>query len=448
MDSKAQQLIKQYMKGKVFLVVESTVAGKTAIEKMLKKTAVARKNVHFAKNIEGALAGMKEYKPHYIFCNEKLEDGTWREIQHEHLKARPNRLDSGFLLLTENDSLDAITKLAQSEIDAVVMLPFTVTSLQSEFLKVILPKSAPSDYQILVEAAREHIRFDLDKALGFLKKAKKADPKPYEAYYLEGLIQLKSKSLELAKDAFEKSLKIHPEYYNSLKELFNIYMIQKDRYKAYHISSQMTGKFPVNPEMIPDLSWVSVACAKYDDILNYHTAFKNIDEPDKDLKNYIAASLTIYGKKLVKDKFEEDKEVDQELLTRAFKLMEEASIICEDKPLVYASLIQTLKVSDNRALMENVLKRAQNKFPKNKNIQVLEIIVNDDQLKPAESLKQAQDSIKAGLNTPELHEIVLKRTIELGLPERVLEENLENACKDFPNLKAVFEKVVNEAQGN
>ncbi|EQC43100.1 hypothetical protein [Bacteriovorax sp. DB6_IX] len=441
MDAKAQQLIKQYMKNKTFLVVEPTVAGKTAVEQMLKKTAVARKNVQFAKNVEMALEIMKSQKPNYVFTHDKLEDGNYKELLEEHLKNHGNRLESGFILFSENDSLDAVTKLAQSEIDCLVMLPYTVTSLQSEFLKIVIPKTAPSEYTILVESAREQMRFDLDKSLQTLAKAKKADKKPYEAFYLEGLVHVKSKGLEQARTAFETSLKYHPKYYNSLKELFNIYMQLKERQKAYRISSLMTEDFPVNPEMIPDLAWVSVACAEYDDILSYHTAFKNVEEPDSDLKNYIAASLTIYGKKILKDKYEGDKEVDSDLLERAYKLMDEASSICEDKPLVYASLIQALKLSSNKQLMENVLKRAQNKFPKNKNIKVLEVIVNDEQLKPAESLKYAQDALKSGLDSPEIHEIIIKRAIELGLPERVLEESLEAAIKSFPKLKSVFESL-------
>ena len=223
-------------------------------------------------------------------------------------------------------------------------------------------------------------------------------------------------------------------------------MIQKDRHKAYNVSSKMTEEFPVNPEMIPDLSWVSVACAKYDDILSYHTAFKDLEEPDNDLKNYIAASLTVYGKKIIKDKFEENAEVDPDLLKRAYKMMEEASIICEDKPLVFASLIQALKVSQNTELMDNILKRAQNKFPKNKNIKVLEVIVNDEQLKPAESLKVAQDALKSGLDSPEIHEIILKRAVELGLPDRVIEDSMDQATKSFPKLKSIFEGVISAAK--
>ena len=60
MDAKAQALIKAYLKNKLFLVVEPTVAGKTAIEKMLQKSAVARKNVKFSKTAENALDIMKD----------------------------------------------------------------------------------------------------------------------------------------------------------------------------------------------------------------------------------------------------------------------------------------------------------------------------------------------------------------------------------------------------
>lgn len=442
MDAKTQQQIKTYMKNKKFLAVEASVAGKTAIESMLTKTAVARKNVFFAKNEQMAMEIIKEKKPNYIITNEKLEDGNYKTLLDEHIKQYPNRLESGFILLSENDSLESVTKLAQSEIDALVILPFTVTSLQGEFLKVVLPKSNPSDYQVLVESVKEHMRFDMNKAFDLARKASKMDPKPFEAFYLEGVIHSKAKALEQAKEAFEKSLKFHPEYYNSLKELFNIYMLQKDRYKAYQISKSMTDKFPVNPELIPDLAWVSVACAEYDDILKYHTAFKSVDEPDNDLKNYIAASLTIYGKKIVQDKFKDNEPVDEKLLSRAYSLMEEASVICEDKPLVFASLINTLRITSNDGLLDNIFTRAKKRFPNNKNIKLLEVMLDDDKLKPAESLKNAHNALKGGLDLPEIHEIILKRSMELGLSDKLIEESLEQACKSYPNLKNIFEGLV------
>ncbi len=446
MDAKAQQLLKKYMKNKKFLSIEPSVAAKTAIETMLMKTAIPRKNIHHAKNLQMAHELLKEKKPNYIITNERLEDGNYKEILDEHLKQWPNRLDSGFILLSDNDSLDAVSKVAQSEIDSLVLIPFTVTSLQSEFLKVVVPKSDPSDYQLALESVREHLRFDVNKAFELVKKAIKLDSKPFEAYYLEGMIHLKGKSLEQAKTAFENSLKSNPTYYNSLKELFTVYMTLKERHKAYQISKKLTEEFPVNPEMIPDLAWVSVACAEYDDILKYHTAFKTVDQPDNDLKNYIAASLTIYGKKIVQDKFENGEKIEEDIINRAYKLMEEASVICEDKPLVFASLINTLRLTSNASLLENIYDRASKRFPNNKSIKVLEVLMNDDKLKPAESLKGAQNAIKSGLDMPEIHEIILRRTVELGLPERMIQESLENACKSFPNLKNVFEEILVKAK--
>lgn len=119
MDAKAQALIKAYLKNKYFLVVEPTVAGKTAIEQMLKKTAVPRKNVKFAKNMEMAIEILKNNMPNYVISVDKAEDGNYKELLDLHLKQQPNRLDSGFILLSENDSVDAITRLAQSEIDTL-----------------------------------------------------------------------------------------------------------------------------------------------------------------------------------------------------------------------------------------------------------------------------------------------------------------------------------------
>ena len=82
------------------------------------------------------------------------------------------------------------------------------------------------------------------------------------------------------------------------------------------------------------------------------------------------------------------------------------------------------------------------KFPKNKTIKILEILADDATLAPSQSLKNAQDAVKTGLKSPEIYQIILKRSIELGLNEKAVNDYLEEASQEFPQLKPEFEKII------
>lgn len=442
MDQKLIELVKTYVKGKKFLIVDNTNVGKASIKKMLQQTAVNKKNILTATNFDEASELIKHHRPEWIFSCFMSGRETYECILDLHLKIRPERLNAGFVLLSENDSLEIAVRVAQSEVDKLILIPFTVTNLQQEFIKVMVPKATPTPYQVHVELAKQFFLTDPDKAYNYIQKAKALDPKPAQAFYLEGMMYLKDKSLEKARSAFEGALKHHPLHFQTLSELFQILVTQKDNQKAYRIARCMLDNYPVNPELIPKLSWLSVACAEYDDVFEYHDAFKKVREPDAEMKNYIAASLAIFGKKVIQDKFRHQKETSGELYNKALQVIDMASSICEDRPLIFASLVEALNEAGEIDKVDRVLGRALEQFPDSKELRILDVVTSDMKMPAGDSLKRAMDSIVSGLKAPELYHIVLSRAIEMKMNKSKLQEHFENACRDFPEKKQEFSQIV------
>lgn len=444
MDEKSIAQIKKYVKGKKFLIVDNSSVGKASIKKMLTQTAVSKTNILSANNFEDAKEIVKNQKPEWIFCNYMIGGESYEELLSLHLKMRPERITSGFILLSENNSLEISVHVAQSQVDKLVLIPFTVVSLQQEFLKVMLPKANPTPYQVHVELGKQYFYTDPDKALSYFNKAKRLEKGPTAACYYEGMLYLKEKSLEKARSCFEEGLKYQPLHYQCLSELFQIMVKLDEKHKAYKLARCLIDHYPVNPELLPTLTWLSVACAEYDDIFEYHSAFKQVVNPDKDMKNYIAASMAIYGKKVIKDKFKEEKETSSELYSKALEVIERASEICDGKPLIYASLVEALKEAQEIELLDRVLSKALAQFPESREIRILEVLVGNLQATAAEGLKLVQDSIQKGLKSPELYEVLIKRAIEMNLAKQKVEEHYEKACRDFPDKRNSFEELISE----
>lgn len=62
MDQKLIELVKTYVKGKKFLIVDNTNVGKASIKKMLQQTAVNKKNILTATNFDEATELIKHHK--------------------------------------------------------------------------------------------------------------------------------------------------------------------------------------------------------------------------------------------------------------------------------------------------------------------------------------------------------------------------------------------------
>jgi tetratricopeptide (TPR) repeat protein len=441
MDQKTQQQIRSYMKDKRFLVVDGTTAGKTAIEVMLKKSAVARKNVSFMKTLSTALSDLEHERQHYVITQQNIDGELFTDLFKLHDELRPSKKESGFIIITEDDSPNNLNNLAMMGIDTVIIAPYTVTSMQTEFLKVIIEKSTPSPYEEGVSKIKEYLKFDVDKALGEIQKVKKLDDKPFEVLYLEGAIAMRSKSLEEAKKCLNECLDHNPKYYRALKDLFHIHLMLKDKNEAYKISQSLTEDFPISSDLIPDLAWVSVACAKYDDIIAYHEAYKEFDKPEDAIRDHIAASLVIYGKNVLQNR-KAGEDIPEDVYQRAIDLLIEAANICHQKPLVYVSIIMTLREYKITDRIAEVMSMATKKFPKNLNIKMVQVLVDDCLKGDQEAYESAKNAITMGLNSPEIFEVLIKRAKALNLAQDIQDAHLAMAIETYPNLADDFKNLV------
>lgn len=432
------------MKGKKFLVIDDTAIGKAAIENMLTQSAANKKNIFYAKNFAKALEILDQERPNYIFSKFLIENDLYESVLDQHLKMMPNRLHCGFIVISENDSIEVATRVAQSEVNRMVLVPYTINTLQQEFLKVVIPKATPDPYLTEIELAKEFLKIDPDRSLNHLSRAKKLKSHPLEAYFYEGVILCSLKSLENARTCFEEALKINPLHFQSLTELFKIFVQKDDHQRAYRIGGILLENYPVNPSLIPTLTRLSIACAKYDDVFTYHEAYKKVLRPDPDMKNYIAASLSIYGKKIIQDQFKYGKNLPPDVVKKGISVVETAASICEGRPLIFASILETLKDAGEPEKLNKILTIAIEQFPESNELRILEVVAFNYDAKPADGLKRAVDMIKSGPASPHLYEIILSRAVELKLSERIISEHLQNAIKTFPERKEFFLSIIKQ----
>ncbi|RZF21143.1 tetratricopeptide repeat protein [Halobacteriovorax vibrionivorans] len=429
------------------LVVESLGNARVAYENAFKSLGIERKNVRFAKTFHDALKELDSFEPNLVFSYEVLDQGRYNDVLKKHLKLQPNRINNSFILLTQNDSIDAISKIAQQQVDLVLPIPFTVDSIKALMDKLYEMKSSPSDYRKLINAAYEQVGKDHAKVFEIVEKARELSKGPYETYYLEGLCHFKDKNFEESLKALEKSYTINPKDFNTLKLFFKTYKHQKNYYMALQYSLKLHADYPISPDMLKDLSMVAVAAGKHELILNYYDAYKKVNEPSDEIKDAISAAIVIYARCEL-EKIEFDKSSIQDLqknkkYLKALKLIEEASIICATKPAILEKMIIILTQTPDNKTTKFVQVKQKEKFPKYENAPLMDALVADKDSTASQSLKMAIDTLNSGFKSEELFEIIIKRSVDMNRKEESIQEWYEQAIKIYPHMKSRLNKFYN-----
>ena len=436
-----------FFKNMEVLVIESIGNARIAYENAFKSLGIERKNVRFAKTFRDAQKELDSFKPSVVFSYEVLDDGRYNDVLKKHLKLIPNRINSSFILLTQNDSVDAISRIAQQQVDLVLPIPFTVDSIKELMDGLYKMKGSPSNYTKLINEAYEYVGSDHDKVSALAEEARKHSKTPAKTYYLEGLCQFKDKKFDEALKSLEKSYAINPTDFNTLKLFFKTYKHQRNYYMALQYSLKMHAEYPISPDMLKDLSMVAVAAGKHELILNYYDAYKKINEPSNDIKDAIAAAIVIYARCEL-EKIEFSNTAIQDLMKnkkymKALKLIEEASIICATKPAILEKMIIILCQTPDNKTTKFVQVKQKEKFPKYENAPLMDALVADKDSTASQSLKMAIDTLNSGYKSEELYEIIIKRSIDMNRKQESIQEWYEQAIKVYPNMKSRLNKFYN-----
>ena len=171
----------------------------------------------------------------------------------DHIRNDKKFRDMPVIMITAESNKEIVAEAAESDIDAYILKPLTVKSLENKIDSVIKNYNSPPEFMLLLRQAREYAENDhIEEAIETAKKAVKTEPKSsrpirvlgslfYQkgdilnaekcflravkmnrldvfAYHHLGEIYLKKNEIENAGKFFEKAMKISPRHY---KRAFN-----------------------------------------------------------------------------------------------------------------------------------------------------------------------------------------------------------------------------------
>ena len=294
---KKNKPILDYFSDKTWLVIEISSSTRNSIKKTVSQLGSKLANMHDADNFVDAQKLILSAKPQFVIGNKNINGGSTVALFQDHLKAVPNRINSGFFIITEENSVAEVALFLEYDMDGIISLPFTGHTILETLISGVKHKVNPSPYSRKIEEGRvSYINGNLKVADVAFQEALELHKHPYEGHYFLGRINNDNNLEEEAIKCYEESISHNSVFYKGLKALSSIYYQRKDFAKAYDTNLLMANSYPTSPARIPELIRLSIINQKYEDVSNYLKVSQGIQAPSAEIQIYLSAGLAILGK--------------------------------------------------------------------------------------------------------------------------------------------------------
>jgi tetratricopeptide (TPR) repeat protein len=434
---KKNKPVLDYFENKTWLIVDSSSSTRTSIKKSIAQIGAKMSNIIDADNLKDAQSIMQNKHPQFVIGFNHLNGGDLAELYNIHMQSAPNRLQAGFFILAEEETIPEIAVSLDYEMDGIVALPFTGFTIIDTVLSGTKHKINPSPYVSKLEEGRAAIiANNLERASELLTSALELHAHPYEAYFFLGQIYNSYNLIERAVIAFEESHFHNADYFRALKHLSVIYFQTKDYKKAYDINFIMAQKYPILPEKIPELIRLSIINKKYEDINNYLKVFKEMKTANAETQISLAAGLAVLGKYFVMNN---EKQKGIEALKTAFKFS-------NGKFEILNNLIATFEECQRLNVMLELFEAADlSIWPDNVQglyFYTLHAVSPDD----AQVIAVGEQILRKKVKDAKIYVGLIERSIKMRRKIGNIESLVLEACKYFPERKMYFEQMLETAK--
>lgn len=436
--AKENKIYLDYFENKKWLIIDPALSTRSSLKKTLQQIGSKQALMQDTDNFKMALETIQLLKPDFVIASRFMTGGSVVDLFYEHQKTNPNRLKSGFFVISEENSLSEVAHSLNYEMDGLISFPFTGASVISAIMASAKHKVDPTTYLLKLNLGREqYFNNQIDFAESFFEEALKLDDHPFEALYYSGLLHYKKGEIDQAIDKLEDAYFHNPNHFKTIHDL-SIFYYEKHRYKdAYELSVALVQKFPTPPDIIPKLVHLSVINKNYGDIINYFKIFSKIENPPKNIQKSMSAGLATLG---IYFSNTQNFEKARESLLLSFKYS-------EGKYEILETITRTFeKMNMLKALVDEFLNTDTEQWPPNSQGFYFHAV--------HKTVENHQEVM--GLGDKLLRQKIKNPLIEIGMIERGIESKrklgsieslVQEASRKYPESAAIFEALLQKARG-
>jgi tetratricopeptide (TPR) repeat protein len=289
--------MKKFNADKKAIVLDKSVAVRKGIESCLVRLGISSGNICSVSRFHDALTYVKEQSPKFVFTEFQIGDRFGLELIQELDRVGVSITERAFFMVTANSQDSAVAEAAEEDVDAYIVKPFSIDSLETQIVRVLGEKMKPSPYLVELQNARKCLEakdpnsaiIPLRRALGLAKKTSLA------YFYLGQCYEMLNDNAEALK-YYREGLRQLPGHYKcSIGEFETLEKLGKQA-EAYEVIKKVLTKYPLTPQRLGKVFILAIYTKHFTDVNLYYEIFLKIERRTDELVKIVTAGLYACGK--------------------------------------------------------------------------------------------------------------------------------------------------------
>lgn len=291
-DSKMPKEISKFLSESTFLVVSLSPTTKASIIRLLIDSGAKLPNIFSAGSYKEGVAHLTSRKVNVIISDFKLNGSNSASLIFSKIRELDSQGRHVFIVVNSSQDQASIAMSAEEEIDGFLLSPFSAHDFNSVIVSSITKMFSPSKEDDLIVKGVELLNAGkAQESLEFFKRGiLETNKKALSCYYYAKAKILLNQETEAIEKLME-GLGYDKLNYRCLIGLYELFMGQNKREKAYLIVKKISNIFPVNPNRLPEFIKLAIETKNYLDIEFYFDIYLNFDEREPQIPDFFLSSL-------------------------------------------------------------------------------------------------------------------------------------------------------------
>jgi CheY-like chemotaxis protein/Tfp pilus assembly protein PilF len=423
---KAQEdaLFREFLEDRKILIVDPNEAALMDTRRIFSELDGMTFHILFADSFNEAEEKIRTEKPEIILTEFTIGKNCGIDLKKLQSNANGDSGKSVFIVMTTNTAQVSVAKAAEEDVDAYLLKPFSPKNLRRTILQVAMARLNPPEHVAAIEAGKTELeQGKVDEAEKHFQEALALDKRSALACYYLGQVAIARKQLDQAKSFFQQGLSFSKLHFRCMEGSFDVNMKSQHYAEAYDVINRMSHYFPPNSKRLSEMLRLAVINQRYEDVERYYVIFKDMDQKDQTLFNYVSAALVVCGKYYLRTHNR----------ARALEVLEKASSTSLEQVHILREIVQTLL--DHRLTQK--AKGFLTHFPaatrQSEDYLVLRFQIENTTGDMLTILTVGRSLLADGITNPKLYEIMVHRLKEAKCDDEA-KELAKEAVQKFPDL--------------
>lgn len=294
---KKRELFKDFLTKNKVLLVDKSSASRRRLVKTLVDMGCKRSQIFSVGHYSEALDIVNSERPKLVLSDYAIPGGSGFDLFKQYRFMEKELSDTTLVLVTSNIGQSAVAKAAEEDVDSFIIKPYTVRSLEKSLISAVINKLYPSKYmKIIDQGKKELMEGDYEKALVTFESAISISKTASLAYFYHGQVQNLIGQRDEAKGDYVQGLSENKIHFKCQVGLFDLYMQEENFIEAYSVVRRIAKYFPANPDRLKQVIRLAVITENYEDMVEYHEVFTNLDERPREVVDHVCSGLWVLGR--------------------------------------------------------------------------------------------------------------------------------------------------------